>query len=59
MRCAASAMLRPTPPRDVVTVPGLVECFPSEASVSLARAVMSTAAEPMIINSARVCGQND
>lgn len=42
-------MLRPTPPREMRTVPGAVECR-ARAAVTLgcSCAVMSTAAEPMM-----------
>ena len=52
-------MLRPTPPREVVTAPGLVECLPNDESVSVGRAVISTAAEPMTTKSARAYGRDD
>lgn len=45
-------MFLPTPPSEVVTTPGLVECLPREASGPRACAVMSTAAEPNITKSA-------
>ena len=53
-RCAASATFRPTPPREVVILPGLVEFFPRAKPLFEACDVMSTAAEPITISLAVV-----